>query len=59
MIRGLAGPVVLIWLGGMFLVNNLLPRFDLGRWWPAVFVGIGLGLLLDRCCNRSSRKENS
>ena len=53
--NGLVSPAVLISVGGVLLANNLLPDFDLGRWWPLILIGIGLAWLLDRYIRRLSR----
>jgi hypothetical protein len=50
---GLVGPVLLIGLGVIFLLNNL-GRLDWGVWlfilrlWPVLLIGIGLDLLVGR-----------
>ncbi len=46
----LAGGLILVGLGVVFLLLNFgyLESFDLGRWWPAILIVIGLGMLLGR-----------
>jgi DUF4097 and DUF4098 domain-containing protein YvlB len=43
--RSLALPILLIGLGGLFLLNNLLPDFSiwgvLGEWWPLLLIVFG------------------
>lgn len=43
--RSLAGPVVLIVIGGIFLLNNLRPDFSVWQairnWWPFLLIGFG------------------
>jgi hypothetical protein len=39
------GGTALIVLGLLFLVDNLMPRFDLSDYWPLILVAIGAGLL--------------
>jgi phage shock protein C len=38
--------IVLIVLGGLLLLDNLLPRFNFDHYWPLILIGIGVGLLL-------------
>ena len=44
--RSLAGPVLLIAFGFIFLVNNMRPDFsiwrDIGRYWPFLVIGFGV-----------------
>jgi len=44
--RSLAGPVVLIAVGGLFLLNNIRPDFSVwqavGHWWPFLLIGFGV-----------------
>jgi len=43
--RSLAGPLILIAIGGVFLLNNLRPEFSvweaIGQWWPFLLIGFG------------------
>ncbi len=43
--RSLAGPIFLIGLGAIFLLQNVLPDFSiwklLGEWWPLLLIGFG------------------
>ena len=43
---GLVGGVVLIGLGGLFLVREFLPSFDFDLWWPSLLIGLGLLLVV-------------
>jgi hypothetical protein len=43
--RGIVGGLVLIVLGLLFLAQNLIPGFEFGDYWPAIFIAIGVGLL--------------
>ena len=45
--RSLTWPVVLITLGLLFLADQLLPGWGIGRTWPALLVVIGVMKLLD------------
>jgi hypothetical protein len=38
--------VILIVIGGLLLLDNLLPRFNFNHYWPVILIGIGIGLLL-------------
>jgi len=44
--RGITGGIVLIALGVLFLLNNFLPDFRIGDYWPLILVAVGVGLLL-------------
>ncbi len=47
----LAGPLILIAIGGLFLAHTISPGFDLERWiadyWPYILVAWGGILLLE------------
>ncbi len=43
---GIAG-IILIIIGLLFLLDNFLPRFHFGDFWPLILIGIGAGLLLN------------
>ena len=43
---GLVAGLVLIVVGGFFLVRELLPAIDLGFWWPTVAIGLGIVLVV-------------
>jgi phage shock protein C len=43
---GLIGGLILILVGGFFLVRELLPSFDLGFWWPTVAIALGVLLVV-------------
>jgi phage shock protein C len=43
---GLVAGLVLIVLGGFFLVRQILPAFDPGVWWPIVAIGLGVLLVV-------------
>jgi len=40
--------VVLVILGLIFLFNNLMPHWHIGRWWPFLLVVVGAALLARR-----------
>lgn len=45
---GIMGGVILILLGGIFLVSEFVPGIDIGRLWPLILVAIGIGIILRR-----------
>jgi hypothetical protein len=45
--HGLTGPVILIVLGIMFLADQFLPGWGIGRTWPVLLVVMGVLKLLD------------
>ena len=42
----LIGGLVLILIGGFFLLRQFIPAIDLGSWWPIILVGIGAALVI-------------
>ena len=45
--RGLTGPVFLIVLGVLFLADQFLPGWGIGKTWPLLLVVMGVVRLLD------------
>jgi len=43
---GLVAGLILIIIGGFFLVRELIPSIDLGFWWPTVAIGLGVVLVV-------------
>ncbi len=43
---GIIGGVILILLGGYFLLATLAPQLDLGAFWPAILVIVGVALVV-------------
>ena len=43
---GLVAGLVLIVVGGFFLIRQFIPAIDLGAWWPAIAIGLGLVLVI-------------
>ena len=43
---GLVAGLILIVVGGFFLVRQLLPSIDLGFWWPTVAIALGIILVV-------------
>jgi phage shock protein PspC (stress-responsive transcriptional regulator) len=44
--RAMWGGIILILLGGIFLLDNFIPRFDFGDFWPLILIGVGAGILI-------------
>jgi hypothetical protein len=49
------GPIILIVLGALFLLNNfdLLPFYRIERFWPLILIAVGLLMFRNRLGNRS------
>jgi phage shock protein C len=45
---GLTGGIVLIVIGGLFLVSQFVPGMDIGKLWPLILVAIGVSMILRR-----------
>lgn len=43
---GLVAGLILILIGGFFLVRQFVPSIDLGFWWPTVAIGFGVLLIV-------------
>jgi phage shock protein C len=43
---GLIAGLLLIVLGGLFLLRQLIPALDLGAWWPLAAIGLGIVLIV-------------
>jgi len=43
---GLIAGMLLILIGGFFLLRQLIPSFDLGAWWPLAAIGLGIVLIV-------------
>jgi len=61
--QSLAGPLVLILVGTLFLLDKLIPefsvwdifRFNWWRWWPVLLIAIGFVQLAKRLAARGGR----
>ncbi len=44
------GPLILIGLGAMFLLNNfgMLSLDFMAQWWPLILIALGVGMLIQR-----------
>jgi phage shock protein PspC (stress-responsive transcriptional regulator) len=45
---GLIGGLVLIVIGGLFLLQQFVPGVDIGRFWPLILIVIGLAIIFRR-----------
>lgn len=43
--NGIGGPVVLILIGVLFLLDEFTPELGIGRTWPVILIAIGILLL--------------
>jgi phage shock protein C len=43
---GLVAGLILIVVGGFFLIRQFIPAIDLGVWWPAIAIGLGVVLVV-------------
>jgi hypothetical protein len=50
----MTGPLVLIVLGVLFLLNNLYPEvYGFSRVWPVIFIVIGIAKVLEALAHRA------
>ena len=52
----MTGPLLLIVIGALFLLNNLVPGFRFSRMWPVILIVIGITKILEYFQSRN-RKE--
>lgn len=43
----MVGPLVLIVVGVLFLLNNMYPQFRIGKMWPVILIVIGLAKVIE------------
>jgi phage shock protein C len=43
---GVVVGLLFILIGGVFLIRQLVPAFDVGLWWPTVAIGVGILLVV-------------
>jgi hypothetical protein len=56
----MTGPLILIVLGVLFLMNNLFPgRFGFGRMWPVILIVIGVVKIVEALQKRGSGQSGS
>jgi hypothetical protein len=54
----MTGPLILIVLGALLLLNNLYPEvYRFSRMWPMILIVIGISKLLESLVNRSKGGE--
>jgi hypothetical protein len=54
----MTGPLILIVLGVLFLLNNLYPEvYPFGRVWPVILIVIGVAKVLEAMARRKSNAE--
>jgi phage shock protein C len=44
---GSVAGIVLVVIGALFLLNNFIPRFNFGDFWPFILIAVGIALLLN------------
>lgn len=45
--RSIYAGAFLIFLGGIFLLDNFVPHFNFGDFWPLVLIGLGFAIILN------------
>ncbi len=45
--RSIYAGVFLIFLGGIFLLDNFVPHFHFGDFWPLILIGLGFAIILN------------
>lgn len=45
--RSIYAGAFLILLGGIFLLDNFIPHFHFGDFWPLILIGLGLAIILN------------
>ncbi len=45
--RSIYAGAFLILLGGIFLLDNFVPRFHFGDFWPLILIGLGFAIILN------------
>lgn len=55
--RGLMGPVVLITIGFLFLMDHLNSHLGFGRMWPVILLAIGAVKLFESFASTEGHKD--
>ena len=56
----MTGPLILIVLGVLLLLNNLYPaQYPIGRVWPVIIVVVGIAKVLESIAHRRAKKTGS
>ena len=45
--RSIYAGAFLILLGGIFLLDNFVPHFHFGDFWPLILIGLGFAIILN------------
>jgi len=45
--RSIYAGAFLIFLGGIFLLDNFVPHFHFGDFWPLILIGLGFAIILN------------
>lgn len=45
--RSIYAGAFLIFLGGIFLLDNFVPHFHFGDFWPLILIGLGIAIILN------------
>ena len=53
------GPLLLIVIGVLFLLNNMVPGFRFGKMWPVILIVIGLGKVFEYFQGNARRNQNN
>jgi len=55
--RGLMGPVVLITVGVLFLLDHVIPHLSFGRTWPVILLAIGVLKIFEWMSSTEGHKD--
>ena len=53
----MVGPLVLIVVGVLFLLNNMYPQFRISKMWPVILIVIGLAKVIEYLQGQSEGPE--
>ena len=53
------GPLLLIVIGVLFLLNNMVPAFKFGKMWPVILIVIGLAKVFEYFQPRPKNNPNN
>ena len=51
------GPLLLIVIGVLFLLNNMVPGFRFGKMWPVILIVIGLVRIVEYLTGKDLSKK--
>jgi putative Mn2+ efflux pump MntP len=52
------GPLLLIVIGVLFLLNNMYPEFRFGKMWPVILIVIGLAKIFEYLQGQPEKTED-